>query len=167
MRFFTDRHGDQYPTARIKKILLNRTKRSPGSVSLPCQTVVMEDDERLEVESWEVDRVVNAPTTVIPAQPGTYLLGGVDADDANVDDVWQTPIIAWSLGTESVPTPHTPDGADDGLSQSGTILFPNGMVVSPGNQCFRAIEDWFQEERAAAVRAAEAKAAASEKEKSE
>lgn len=148
MQFFTDRYGDQYPVSGIRRIARIQEKREPEPpYSTRYQTITMDDGEQVYVAEWTVEEITKAPVAVLPAQPGTFLLGGVEAEDESADAIWQTPVIAWGVGIDNDVRPWTADGPDDGLSRPSPVLFATGLVVAQGDRSYRTLEDWFNEER--------------------
>jgi len=161
MRFFASRHGDLYPVDRIRRIgPLPRREKGAENHETRYRLLTMDDGEQVYIDEYEAGRLLDSPVQILPAQPNTFVLGGVDADDQHVSAVWQTPVIAWGVDHEGIVKPWTAEGEDDGTSQPGPLLMPNGMVQEPGIASYRTIEEWFEAERDAQ----RAKAAAAKKE---
>ncbi|MGY2735200.1 hypothetical protein [Sphingomonas sp. UYP23] len=148
MAFFTDRYGYQYQVANVTRIArLNEARDPTKTAQLRYHQVMMSDGESIEVDEFTVDEITKAPIHIIPAIPGTFILGGIDDNDNDPSSVWQVPVIAWSFGQDNEVKPWTADGPDDGLSQPGPLLLPNGLVIEQGNRSYRSIEEWFEVEK--------------------
>lgn len=141
MRFFKDRRGDCYSIADIKRIGRKMDLRDGDHARF--HVVRMSDDAELAVAEYVIDEILRTPTTIVPAPPGTFLLGGVDITDTSPADVWQTPVVAFAISEDNMVTPWTADGPDDGDRQQHPILFENGMVVDQAIRSYRSIREWF------------------------
>jgi hypothetical protein len=147
MKFFQDRYGDQYPVSRIHRIVaLQRLRDGESPHAVRYQTVYLDDERKVEVASADISEITSAPAYVIPAAPGTYMLGGVFSDYETPDDVWKSPVLAWGIGSDGDIKPWTVDGENDFLSHPGPILHPCGKVDEPHSTSYRNIGDWFSEE---------------------
>ena len=158
MKFFMDRYGDEYPVSEIVRI--HRAPPKPeGKPTFVTryQTVDLRSGERVEVADYTVSEITTAPSMMVPAHPGTFILGGVEVEDTSPTDVWQTPVIAFAIGIDKDVTPWTVDGPNDGVTHPGPLLMPNGMVVELGDRCHRSIDEWFAERQAELKRDKEAK----------
>ena len=95
------------------------------------------------------DGKVNAHT-VIPAQPGYYLLTKVH-DENNLFSVHKSPIVAWIITyqhkyNEFVYYPDAvPVSYDAEYGGPLYILEPNGQVVSPADESWDTLEDFVAE----------------------
>jgi hypothetical protein len=157
MKFFADRFGDEYPVSeivRIARVLGERGDKPPYKTRY--QTVYLRDGERVEVAEYTVEEITNAPVHMIPAPAGTFLLGGFDVTDTSPDEIFQTPVIAFGIGGDGIVKPWTVDGPDDGVSNPGPLLMPNGMVIEQAMCCYPTLKDWFDDKHAEKVRAASA-----------
>jgi hypothetical protein len=150
--FFEANNGSSYPLSRIARIIGTRWSRPPAD----CKGwygfgVKLDDGDIVYVDEHERDRIFRGgPSHIWPAQPGTYLL---DSDPhfvpESIAEVWPTPVIAWAMTSEGVQ-PVTVDGVNDGLSETPTILFPDGNVTTPEDRSWRSAEEWLRSRHDAA-----------------
>ncbi|HEY1878486.1 MAG TPA: hypothetical protein VGG68_00990 [Caulobacteraceae bacterium] len=87
--------------------------------------------------------------TIIPAQPGTFLMHSWVKD--GVFDSLRIPVIAWAFDCFLRPSPITLDGVNDGISEGYTsnlvILFPSGHIIGPVDQHWSCEADWAKERK--------------------
>jgi hypothetical protein len=150
--FFEANDGHSYPVSRIARISASRWSRPPAErKGWRGFGVILDDGNAVHIDAYELDRILRGkPSHIWPAQPGTYLL----CSDPNfvpesIAAMWPTPVIAWAMTSEG-PQPVTADGVNDGLTETPTILFPDGTVTAPEDRSWRTAEEWLQSRHEAA-----------------
>jgi len=141
--------------------------------------VVTDDGKTRGLSNHAYDRLVSAPTQLMPAQPGLLALSA--SFDGDVPYVHRTPVIAWALCVDGSIRVVTPAGVDDGHAWQegqGYVLMPDGTVQGVGEYLdhgsFDTFEGWLaqqqedhqarMEHQAASDRYAQAQASAEEPE---
>lgn len=156
--FFTDVRGNRYPVSKIARI---GYPRDSGGKHLPPKVcaVHMDSGDSVEASTFEVDQITDAALHVIPAQPGTYVFGSVEAGDT-LDVVMRhrSPVLAWGICADGYPTPIGIDGREDHRAE-WVVLLPDGSVHWQLNRAWESVESWFADalaevEKRAAERAA-------------
>lgn len=147
MQLFSDYRGAHYPVSRIRFISARTHEVEDGVSSLKCHSVRLDEEDTVSVTRYELESILRGPRHIIPAEPGTFLLGGVEAIDQSVDEVWRSPIICYGIAPDGDVTPYTVDGPNDGLSEQRPILLPSGAVTMQAEREWKSIYHWFEAER--------------------
>jgi hypothetical protein len=161
--FFTDTRGYSYPVSRISMIQAGRfsSPPRPKPENWAGFLVRLSDGDPVRVWEHELETIFAAtPLHLIPAQAGTYILNfDPENPPETCEAVWRVPVIAWAWTCDGVE-PVTPDGINDGVSTAFVaVLMPDGSIISPGDQAWSNVADWFADKhKAAAACRAEAQA---------
>lgn len=147
MQFFEDLRGCRRPVADIQLISAATKKVYLNGFAEDVHGVVLADGRDCDIADWQMARLEQMPATMIPAEPGTYVLGLPSDLGDEEPDPWHTPVIAWGITGDGTVEAYTADGRNDGLTDPRPILFPNGMVVEQHNQSWRSEADWLRDVR--------------------
>jgi hypothetical protein len=130
---FYEIYGSQIVNRRnIRAARLTGTHKDPVRDTL----ITLDDGGNVLLRGNHLDRIVEE-IGIIPAEPG-YRTVTHWADEEG-DGVHMHPIIAWRIEGGLV-SPLTPDwGMNDG---DFAILYPDGRVISPGDQWWPNVEEW-------------------------
>lgn len=124
--------------------------RRGGKGEKPSVTIEMADGKTVyngNIYESDADDLeyIEYSGTVIPANPGFFVVWYWYDDKAGNDGYNKDEITCWEMNT---------DGFHKGISLFGhsaednsAILCPDGTVVEPGNQRFLNIDDWVKERR--------------------
>lgn len=132
MRFFEDVSGRFYPIANIREIgPMREEELRPGRMQSYHSVWLAGMDDPVKVGVHTMELVKNTPASLVPAQPGTFIITAF-ADG----DHMRTPVVLWGLGEFGTPIPYTITGAWDGTEQA------NQFVLHPDGHCSAFEHSW-------------------------
>lgn len=142
---FIDTDAGLVNVDRIVSILNRPREKSPGS--LDCVTVVYIDangektvTKAIGDEDSHLDEI-NA--TIVPAQPGYYLLSAWKNSESTDIGVTKCDIVAWHVNGERWWKPVCIETTMH-HNQPEYVLTPSGVVFEPCSGTYDSVEEWKQ-----------------------
>lgn len=139
--FFEDVRGLYYPVARIAEIGKERKVKTNAGYDALVHRVDLSGDESVDIHASTLKVILEAPSQLIPALPGTLMLYPGETKE---DDVVTVTVVAWAFGRDGHVRPVTASGVDDDVSNSNAIQHPDGSVTEPAMADYTSRERWLE-----------------------
>lgn len=146
MSLFEDRFGRLYPVQRVHRI---RRKPATGKFQLYPYIVVLDDEDELDVGEDAVTVIRRAGCSVLPAQPGTFLLEFCPdiAGEPPEHFVWRHPVLGFRVnGEHGAVEPVVIDPEMEDMTEYHAILHPCGLVDTFGSAQHADEKEWREEQ---------------------
>lgn len=110
-------------------------------------TVNLTNGPSITVFTTEVTRLMNTPSTLIPAQEGTHvvMLSYHEVAAGKLPNHFLTPVIAWGVAPKGYAVPVTINGANNGDDDNVPVLMPSGKVLVGDDATYENLGEFLQE----------------------
>lgn len=104
------------------------------------------DSAEAELGEAELEHFLRSPVHIAPALPGTFIVDWYGGEDESSDHGF-TPVIAWAATMAGDVLPVTVSGVNDGVSEPGPVLTPDGQVNRSEIRVWENLEDYLIDQR--------------------